>query len=127
MNLVNLGYLIVVLLATGIVGFIGCKVKPTIGIMGAVIVLVIGYVAYTSYFENMMAKRWGGVLNVQTPAGELHILSTWKDDNLWLETYLPDENICIFREWSKMGVLEGEVRIKNCNPVHKGVALCPQI
>jgi hypothetical protein len=116
MNLVNLVYLIVVLFVACAAGFAGYKIKKSIGFIAVLVVLGLGYIMHVSYFENMFAKRFGGVLNVSTPAGHYHLVSTWKDDNLWQESFDPKTNSCVFREWSRSGVLEGEVRTANCNP-----------
>ena len=51
------------------------------------------------------------------PDGQLHIATTWKDDNLWIENYDPATNTCIFLEYSKGNLLQGRVTIKNCNPL----------
>jgi hypothetical protein len=56
-------------------------------------------------------------MTIQVPKGHLHIMATWKDDNLWIENYGPKTNVCHFREYSKWAVLEGKVLIKNCNPL----------
>jgi hypothetical protein len=56
-------------------------------------------------------------MSIENREGELHIQATWKDDNLWVESYNPEKNICYFREYSKGNLLEGKVTIKNCNPL----------
>ena len=79
--------------------------------------LLIGWAAYFFYFQQVFVKRWGGVMNISVPAGQQHITATWKDDNLWVENYDPATNTCIFAEYSKGNLLEGRVKIKNCNPI----------
>ena len=85
--------------------------------VAASIVLFIGWAAYFFYFQQIFVKRWGGVMSVTVPDGQMHIAATWKDDNLWIENYDPRKNVCIFSEYSKGNVLEGRVTIKNCNPL----------
>jgi len=89
-------------------------------VVGASIVMFIGAIAYYFYFEQVFVKRWGGVMSISVPAGQVHIAATWKDDNLWIENYDPAKNRCIFTEYSKGNVLEGKVTIKNCNPLLPG-------
>lgn len=80
-------------------------------------VLLIGSVAYFFHFQQVFVKNWGGVMTVTVPEGQLHMMSTWKDDNLWIQNYDPKTNTCHFREYSKGALLEGKVIIKNCNPL----------
>ena len=82
--------------------------------------LLIGWAAYFFYFQQVFVKRWGGVMNISVPQGQQHISATWKDDNLWVENYDPATNTCIFAEYSKGNLLEGRVKIKNCNPIARG-------
>ncbi|MGI9341274.1 MAG: hypothetical protein ACR2QV_00385 [Gammaproteobacteria bacterium] len=86
-------------------------------LIGAGIVLFVGWAAYFFYFQQVFVKRWGGVMSVSVPDGQHHITATWKDDNLWIENYDPKTNRCIFTEYSKGNLLEGKVTIKNCNPL----------
>ena len=83
----------------------------------ALLILFIGWLAYFFYFQQLFVKRWGGVMSVAVPDGQMHIAVTWKDDNLWIENYDPATNRCIFTEYSKGNLLEGRVIIKNCNPM----------
>jgi hypothetical protein len=85
--------------------------------VGAAVILFVGWLAYFFYFQQLFVKRWGGVMSISVPAGQMHIASTWKDDNLWIENYDPATNRCIFSEYSKGNLLEGKVTIKNCNPL----------
>ena len=85
--------------------------------IGAAVVLFVGWAAYFFYFQQLFVKRWGGVMSITVPEGQMHIASTWKDDNLWIENYDPATNRCIFSEYSKGNLLEGRVTIKNCNPL----------
>ena len=81
----------------------------------AAITLVVGWAAYFFYFQQLFVKRWGGVMTISVPQGQQHITATWKDDNLWVENSAT--NTCIFAEYSKGNLLEGRVKIKNCNPI----------
>jgi len=104
--------------AGGAVYVIGGKFDrwgPAFGV--AIIVMLIGWAAYFFHFQQVFVKRWGGVMAVSVPDGQLHIATTWKDDNLWIENYDPEENLCIFSEYSKGNLLQGRVTIKNCNPL----------
>src|SRR5690606_26734724 len=76
----------------------------------------IGWLMYTFHYEQHFVKNFGGVMSIDVPKGQMHLQATWKDDNLWVENYDPQKNICIFSEYSKGNLLEGRVTIKNCNP-----------
>lgn len=88
--------------------------KPGLVSMG--IILFVGWLAYVFYFEQIFVKRYGGVMSITVPEGQVHIAATWKDDNLWVENYDPRENTCHFTEYSRGNILQGRVVIKNCNP-----------
>lgn len=81
------------------------------------IVFFIGLLAYYFHFEQVFVKRYGGVMSINVPDGQQHILATWKDDNLWIENYDPETNTCHFNEYSKGNLLQGKVTIKNCSPI----------
>lgn len=83
----------------------------------AVGIMLFGWAAYFFYFQQVFVKRWGGVMAITVPDGQMHIATTWKDDNLWIENYDPATNRCIFSEYSKGNLLQGRVTIKNCNPL----------
>ncbi|MDH5445396.1 MAG: hypothetical protein OEY52_07550 [Gammaproteobacteria bacterium] len=85
--------------------------------IAAVIIFVIGNIAYYFHFEQIFVKRFGGVMSIKVPDGQLHLAATWKDDNLWIENFDPKTNTCHFREYSRGNLLEGHVVIKNCNPL----------
>ena len=85
--------------------------------IAAAVVLFIGWGAYFFYFQQVFVKRYGGVMSVAVPDGQMHLAATWKDDNLWIENYDPERNVCIFTEYSKGNMLQGRVTIKNCNPL----------
>lgn len=109
---------IVLGLIIAVLVFIGGKMDEwkTAGI-SAVVILVIGYSAYHFYFQQIFVKRYGGVMTVSVPEGQLHLAATWKDDNLWIENYDPVKNTCYFQEYSRGNLLQGQVTIKNCNPL----------
>ena len=83
----------------------------------SLVIMVIGWGAYFFHFQQVFVKNWGGVMTLTIPEGQLHMGATWKDDNLWIETYDPKTNVCHFREYSKGALLEGKVVIKGCNPL----------
>lgn len=83
----------------------------------SVAIVIVGWAAYYFHFQQIFVKRFGGVMSVSVPDGQRHISATWKDDNLWIENYDPESNECIFSEYARGNLLEGRVRIKNCNPL----------
>lgn len=85
--------------------------------IGAALILLTGFSAYYFHFQQIFVKRYGGVMTVSVPEGHLHLAATWKDDNLWIENYDPASNTCHFREYSRGNLLQGQVTIKNCNPL----------
>jgi hypothetical protein len=85
-----------------------------------VIVPLIFWGMYEMFFENFFAKRYGGTLTVTAPEGHKFFGVTWKDDDLWVGYYNPDEKKCRFEEYSKFSILEGKVVVKNCNPIGEG-------
>jgi len=89
------------------------------------VVLIVGWVAYYFYFEQLFVKRYGGVMSISVPAGQHHIAVTWKDDNLWVENYDPTTNTCIFSEYSRGNLLQGKVVLKDCNPLMPREATAP--
>lgn len=88
--------------------------------ISAGVILLLGWGAYFFYFQQLFVKRWGGVMSISVPDGQMHLTATWKDDNLWIENYDPKTNRCIFSEYSKGNLLQGKVTIKNCNPLRPG-------
>jgi hypothetical protein len=93
------------------------------GMIAAVTVMVVGALAYFLYFEQMFVKRYGGTMTVSSTEGRLHLGSTWKDDNLWVESWDPQSNVCYFEEFARSGILEGSVVIKDCNPLQARISL----
>lgn len=111
-------WLLVAAIALSLIYLFAAKLSNwRIAMISALIVLFIGWASYFFYFQQLFVKRWGGVMTIKVPDGQRHIAATWKDDNLWVENYDPETNTCIFSEYSKGNLLEGQVKIKNCNPL----------
>ena len=111
-------WIAIIAIASGLLYFLGYKVEEwQIAAIAFFSVLIIGFVAYHFHFEQVFVKRYGGVMAITVPEGELHLAATWKDDNLWIENYDPETNTCHFREYSRGNLLQGQVKIKNCNPL----------
>lgn len=116
-------WLSIIALAFGLVYFIGYRLDELkIAVIAGLSVLIIGFVAYYFHFQQIFVKQYGGVMTIKVPEGEVHIAATWKDDNLWIENYDPETNICHFREYSRGNLLQGKVSIKNCNPLSRKAA-----
>jgi len=108
----------IIALAFGLIYLIGHKMEQwKISMIAAFSVLIIGFIAYHFYFQQVFVKRYGGVMTIKVPDGEVHLTATWKDDNLWIENYDPETNECHFREYSRGNLLQGQVTLKNCNPL----------
>ncbi len=109
----------IIVCAGAIFALCGRNDKWKIGSTLALIVLAAGWGAYYFSLQQIFVKRYGGVMTLQVPEGQYHILATWKDDNLWIENFDPSTNTCIFSEYSKGNLLQGRVTIKNCRPIPK--------
>jgi len=107
--------LAVAVITLGVLGFRMQRWKTAAGITAAV--LLAGWGAYTFHFQQIFVKRWGGVMTVRQPDGHQHLGATWKDENLWIESYEPATNTCHFSEYARGNLLEGKVTIRNCNPL----------
>ena len=108
----------VVALMIASLALVGWKLKEwKAATISAAVILVIGLGAYYFHFQQIFVKRYGGVMTVSVPEGQLHLAATWKDDNLWIENYDPVADTCHFREYSRGNLLQGQVTIKNCNPL----------
>ena len=91
-------WIIIIAIASGILYFLGYKVEEwKIAGIAFFSVLIIGFIAYHFHFQQVFVKRYGGVMAITVPEGELHLAATWKDDNLWIENYDPKTNTCYFR------------------------------
>lgn len=109
---------VVIAIAFGLVFLFGGRMNRwKVAGVAALVVLLSGWAAYFFHFQQVFVKRYGGVMTIRVPEGQRHIAATWKDDNLWVENYDPQTNECIFSEYSRGNVLEGRVRIRNCNPL----------
>ena len=111
-------WFVVALLIIAILYLLGKKLdmwKPAL--LGGLIMFVVSVGAYYFHFQQIFVKRYGGVMTIKVPAGQLHVAATWKDDNLWVENFDPKTNTCHFSEYSRGNLLEGRVTIKNCNPI----------
>ena len=105
-------------LVIAILYFIGHKIDQwKYALVASAVVFVIGWTAYYFHFQQIFVKKYGGVMSVSVPEGQRHIAATWKDENLWVENYDPKTNTCHFNEYSKGNLLQGQVVIKNCNPL----------
>ena len=104
--------------AAGVVYLLGTRLDNwKSALIGAALIVIVGWTAYFFYFQQVFVKRWGGVMRIAVPEGQRHITATWKDDNLWVENYDPKTGNCVFTEYSKGNLLEGKVIIRNCNPI----------
>ncbi len=121
-------WIAIIALAFGLLFLIGYKVEEwKIAAIASVSVLAIGFIAYHFHFQQVFVKHYGGVMTIKVPKGELHLAATWKDDNLWVENYNPVSNTCYFREYSRGNLLQGQVTIKNCNPLLRKTTVNPAI
>ena len=108
----------VILLAVGVLYGLGVKAaKWKAAITVALVIFAIGWSTYYFRLQQVFVKRYGGVMTIHVPQGQLHLGATWKEDNMWIENYDPETNTCIFTEYSKGNLLQGRVTIKNCNPM----------
>lgn len=91
------------------------KLKPALVV--TLLLAVVSYSFYYFYLEQLLVKSYGGSMVINIPEGQYHLGVTWKDDHLWIENYDPIKNECIFREYSRGSMLEGQVKLRNCNPL----------
>lgn len=96
------------------------------GLITTGFIVIVSWAAYFFHFEQMFVKRFGGVMNIEMRDNEVHLGSTWKDDNLWIETYNPETRTCHFREFSKGNLLQGRVNINNCRPINHNTIIMEQ-
>lgn len=82
----------------------------------AAIVAVVGLVGLTGC-EQYVAKKFGGTAELKIPEGSQLVNVTWKQESIWYLVYFENTNTCHFNESSSVGVLEGTVVIKDCNPI----------
>jgi hypothetical protein len=98
----------------------GLLKRWSVALVIAALIGIIGSAAYYFYFQQILVKRWGGVMHISVPEGQRHMGVTWKEDHLWIENYDPASNTCEFREYSRGDLLQGRVIIKDCNPLSLG-------
>ena len=111
-------WITIIVVAFSLFYYIGYKLEAwKASAIVSISILLIGLVSYHFHFQQIFVKHYGGVMTIKTPDDELHLATTWKDDNLWVENYHPKTNTCHFREYSRGAVLQGKVTIKNCNPL----------
>ncbi len=110
-------WFMVIAAAMAVLGIFGKLNQWKPAIIGSLVVLAVGALAYYFHFQQVFVKRYGGVMTVHVPEGQQHITATWKDDNLWIENYDPKTNTCHFNEYSKGNLLQGKVTIKDCFPI----------
>lgn len=111
-------WIAVLAIIISLIVFIGYKLDQwKYALISAGIAFIIGWLLYYFHFQQIFVKKYGGVMSLSVPIGQLHIGSTWKDENLWIENYDPKSNTCYFNEYSKGNLLQGKVIIKNCNPL----------
>jgi len=123
-------WIAILALAFGLLYFLGYKIEEwKIAVIACFSVLLVGFIAYHFHFQQVFVKRYGGVMTIKVPEGELHLAATWKGDNLWIENYDPKTNTCHFREYSRGNLLQGQVSIKNCNPLlrQQSINSAPQL
>ena len=111
-------YWLAVILTAGLLGWaVGRFTGWKFGVLAFVIALLIGWIAFYFKYEQAFVKNYGGVMTIKVPEGQMHISATWKEDHLWIENYDPKNNTCYFSEYSKGHLLQGLVKIENCNPI----------
>ena len=86
--------------------------KKKIAVLAAAAFVLLG----CSGSGNMVAKSYGGTVNIDLPVGEKLAEVTWKDNNLWYLTRPMREGeeaeTWTFQEKSNYGVMEGKVILK---------------
>ena len=116
--MITYGYWVILIVVSFVVFMAAHKAAGNkTAVVFTVITLLLGWSMHEFYFEQIFVKRWGGTMSISTPTGEMHIGATWKDDNLWINTFDPKTNKCYFREISRGNVLQGQVVISDCSPL----------
>lgn len=75
-------------------------------------IIIAALVLMTSCTANSRAKNWGGKEELTLKQNEVLINTTWKGDELWIQTLDTTSGIQYFREKSSWGVWEGEIVFK---------------
>lgn len=115
--LTHLYWLLLVLVVLAVFYLVALRLKQLK--LALILVLALGlsgHLFYFFYLEQVLVKRFGGSMSLNLPQETYHLGVTWKEDNLWIHTYYPATNECVFREYSRGRMMEGEVRLRNCNP-----------
>lgn len=117
-------YFIALVVIMSVVGFLvfhyarGGKLKRLGKVIGsALLVFAVGWSFWEYYLGNTVARRFGGTLTVELPANAKFLSATWKEDSLWVTYFEPQSKRCVFKEFSRMGLVEGDVVIPNCDPI----------
>lgn len=112
-------YALIVLVIAALSGWAAHKLaaKRMYVFIAPVIVLALGFLLWTGVLQNISARRWGGTMTVTLPDKAQLMTMTWKEDSLWVMYYDPSTQKCVFAEDSRLGVLQGDVQVKNCNPL----------
>ena len=121
---------LVVVLVIAALYLFGIKMSRwKVGLISSAVIAIVGLGAYYFHFQQIFVKRYGGVMTISVPDGQMHIATTWKDDNLWVENYDPKTNTCYFSEYSRGNMLQGKVTLKNCNPFlgNQSTATTPKV
>jgi hypothetical protein len=110
-----------------LIGLIAYKTRfyKTGAIVGGIVFLSLWSLYYFKW-EQHWVKNLGGTMTISVPKGMIHLGTTWKDENIWIENYDPKTNTCYFTEYSKGHLLEGNIIIKRCNPALPAGIVLPQ-
>lgn len=86
--------------------------KKKIAVLAAAAFVLLG----CSGCGNMMAKNYGGTIDIDLPTGEKLTEITWKNNSLWYLTRPMREGeeaeTWTFQEKSNSGIMEGKVILK---------------
>jgi hypothetical protein len=116
--MITYAYWILTIVASLLLAWVGGRfLSWKLGLAAFVLVFFVGWAAYKFHYEQLFVKNYGGIMSIEVPQGQMHLFTTWKDNHLWIENYDPKSNTCIFSEYSKGHLLQGQVVIKNCNPL----------
>lgn len=130
--LIQIAYFAIATVIALVVAFVGYRLpgasagkkKRWMLSVGAASVIWIIFVSIWSLgLENYLARRFGGTLTVDLPANAQFLNATWKEESLWVTYFESSNNRCVFKEYSRYGIMEGDVVIKSCNPVGATVSV----
>lgn len=111
-------YMLSTLVVAGIAFYAVFKIKDfRIATIAPVLICLLSIFAYKGYLEQVWAKAYGGSMTIAVPEGTRFFGITWKDSDLWVGWYDPKSKECVFKEDSKYNILQGNITVKNCNPV----------